>query len=296
MTTLAALCFGLCAYAAVGLLVGHPVRIVRARRARPTTSRQELWLAQAGLALTPARFWAGSVAVGAAAFAIGTVLTGAPLVALAPALAVATLPRTYYGRRRVTRLRAIQAAWPDGLRDIAASLAAGRSLSRAVEELVDTGPPPLRAAFSHYAPTARMLGTAPALELVKAALADPTSDRVIEVLVLASERGGPIVTDIIDDLVVTTTKDVKVLDEIETEGLEMRINGRAVLVLPWLVLVALTVRDGAFRDFYQSTAGLLVVVIGAALSAVGYAWISRLGRPLEERRVFGRPRAATSAR
>ena len=36
-----------------------------------------------------------------------------------------------------------------------------------------------------------------------------------------------------------TTKDVKVLDEIEAEGLEMKINARAVLVMPWLVLVAL---------------------------------------------------------
>ena len=38
--------------------------------------------------------------------------------------------------------------------------------------------------------------------------------------------------EILDDLVVATTKDLKVLDEIETEGLEMRINARAVLVLP----------------------------------------------------------------
>jgi hypothetical protein len=33
----------------------------------------------------------------------------------------------------------------------------------------------------------------------------------------------------------------------------MKINARAVLVLPWLVLVALTIRDGPFRDFYRST-------------------------------------------
>ncbi len=36
----------------------------------------------------------------------------------------------------------------------------------------------------------------PALELVKEELADPTSDRVIEVLLLAHERGGPIVRHI----------------------------------------------------------------------------------------------------
>ena len=126
-----------------------------------------------------------------------------------------------------------------------------------------------------------------AMELVKQELADPTSDRVLEVLILASERGGQIVKEILEDLVVTTTKDLKVLDEIETEGLEMRINARAVLVLPWFVLLALTIRGGAFREFYQSGPGVLVVAAGGVLSAIGYAWITRLSRSLDERRVFG---------
>ena len=82
------------------------------------------------------------------------------------------------------------------------------------------------------------------------------------------------------------------VDEIETAGLEMKINARAVLVLPWLVLVALTIRPGPFREFYDSSAGLLVVMVAGALSAVGYAWIRRLGRTETERRVLGasRPR------
>jgi tight adherence protein B len=131
-----------------------------------------------------------------------------------------------------------------------------------------------------------MLGTVPALEIVKSDLADPTSDRVIEVLILAHERGGPIVRRILEDLVVATTKDLKVLDEIESEGLEMKINARAVLVMPWLVLVALTLRDGPFRAFYQSSAGVLVVVVAAALSVLGSWWISRLGLAHQEQRVF----------
>ncbi|MGH9025655.1 MAG: type II secretion system F family protein [Acidimicrobiia bacterium] len=132
-----------------------------------------------------------------------------------------------------------------------------------------------------------MLGTVPALEIVKEELADPTSDRVIEVLILAQERGGQIVRQILEDLVVATTRDLKVLEQIETEGLEIKINARAVLVLPWLVLVALTIRAGPFRDFYRSTAGLLVVIIGGALSVVGYLLVARLGRTMSEQRVFG---------
>jgi tight adherence protein B len=187
----------------------------------------------------------------------------------------------------------VQEAWPDGLRDLVASIAAGRSLTQALNSLASSGPEPLRVAFARFPELSRMLGTAVALELVKEELSDPTSDRVLEILVLAHERGGQIVKEILEDLVVVTTKDLKVLDEIETEGLEMKINARAVLVLPWFVLLALTMRAGPFREFYQSAAGLLVVLAGAALSVLGYVWISRLGRTHTEQRVFGS--AGTSA-
>ncbi len=189
--------------------------------------------------------------------------------------------------RPSSRFRRVQAAWPDGLRDVIASIAAGRSLSHALNSLATSGPEPLQDAFARFPLLARMLGTVPALEVVKEELADPTSDRVIEVLVLAHERGGQVVRDILEDLVAVTTRDLKLVDEIETEGLEMKINARAVLVLPWLVLVALTVREGPFRDFYRSAGGLIVVVIAGILSFVGGFLIGRLGRTRGEQRVFG---------
>jgi tight adherence protein B len=286
----AAFCIGVLCYCVAGHLVGQPPRLHLWRRERPSATRQQLWLAQADAALTPLQFWAGSVLVGLFALAVGTLVTGTVLVAIVPAVALASLPRAYYASRRTARLREVQAVWPDGLRDLGASIASGRSLNGSLVELATTGPAPLRAAFARFESNARMLGTVPALEMIREEVADPTSDRVIEVLILASARGGQIVKEILEDLVIATTKDLKVLDEIETEGLEMRINARAVLVLPWFVLVALTLRGGAFREFYASTAGLLVVLVGGALSAVGYLWISHLGRSQQEPRVLGNAR------
>jgi len=287
MTLLAALAIGLFCLLLAGHLVGTPVRFARWRQRPSGAFSLGLWLAQAGVRLSPRQFVAGSLALGGLAFMVTCLVTGAALVAVVPGVVAASVPRAYLRSRRAGRLRALQSAWPDALRDVGASIAAGHSLTHALVTMADTGPVALREPFARFAARARMLGTVPALELVQAELADPTSDRVIEVLILATERGGPIVKQILEDLVVTATRDLKVLDEIDSEGLEMKLNARAVLVMPWLVLVALTVRAGPFRAFYQSPAGALVVLVGAGLSALGGWWIGRLGRAQEEQRVFG---------
>ena len=288
MRLLAALAVGVFAYFLVGFVTGYaPDLRIRRTTSRSQVGRRQLWLHQAGLAVTPGQFALASIGIGAVAFAAVSVVTGTPLVALVPAGAVAALPRAYFARRRAARLHRVQEAWPDGLRDLLASITAGRALPQALTTLASSGPVPLQEAFERFPLLSRMLGTVPALEVVKEELADPTSDRVIEVLILAQERGGQIVKDILEDLIATTTSDLKVQEEIETEGLEMKINARVVLVLPWVVLVALTIRPGPFRDFYQSGGGLVVVVLGGALSVVGYVVINRLGRSQYERRVFG---------
>jgi tight adherence protein B len=286
---LAAIAVGVCCALTAATLTGSLPRRRRRRQSAWWVRRQARvaeWLQQAGVGVGPAAFLWGSALTGVFALLVTAALTGSVFVALVPAFAVALLPRAYFGRRRRARLRDVQRAWPDGLRDILASISAGLSLTQAVNTLAVTGPSALRTAFARFPELARVVGTAPALELIKDDLADPTSDRVIEVLVLAHERGGAIVRDILEDLVTATSRDIKLLDEIDTAGLEMRINARAVMVLPWLVLVALTAHPGAFRDFYRSSGGLVTLLLAAGLTVAGVVVLSRLAREPGEARPF----------
>lgn len=235
---------------------------------------------------TPVEFWASSLAAGVAAFVLVYAATGLVVVSLAPAAVIAGLPRAYYARRRSRQLAALLEAWPDGLRDLVSSVRAGASLPTAIETLGRFGPEPLRSAFSSFGVYARSLGVASALEMIRFDLADPTSDRIIEVLILAHQRGGSVVPTILSDLADATTRDVWALEEIRSEALEQKINSRVVFVLPWLVLVAMTAQSGAFRDFYSTASGLLVVVIGAVMSLGGMYLAARIGRQPDEPRVF----------
>ena len=152
-------------------------------------------------------------------------VTGTVLVAVGARDRGRVAPARVLRQPPTARLREVQAAWPDGLRDLVASIAAGRSLSGALVELAATGPrAAARRVRSFRVQRADARHRAPRSRSVEADWPIPTSDRVIEVLILASERGGQIVKEILEDLVAATTKDLKVLDEIDTEGLEMRIN------------------------------------------------------------------------
>ncbi len=112
--------------------------------------------------------------MGGVAFVAIAALTGAPLVAAVPAGGVAALPRVYFARRRAAHLLRVQAAWPDGLRDVIASIAAERSLPQALNALAASGPAPLQEAFARFPMLSRMLGTVPSLEVIKEELADPS--------------------------------------------------------------------------------------------------------------------------
>lgn len=293
MILLASAAAGVAVYFLVGLVTGITARLGRGR-ARPdvaprTRTSRQVWLQQAGTELSAAQFAGGSLVAGAVSFALVALVTADALVAVVPAVGVALLPRAYFGFRRSKRLVEIQQAWPDGLRHILGGITAGMSLNQAIASLATSGPEPLRLAFDRFALRARMMGVPAALELVKEQLADPTSDRVIEVLLLAHERGGRIVTQVLADLADATARDLKTAEEIASDRLEPKINSRAVFAIPWVVLVLLCAQPGPIRRFYGTPAGAVVLVVAAAMSLAGVLIVERLARDPAEERVFARP-------
>lgn len=261
--------------------------VVRHRGLTAPSGRVRKRFVMPGLEVSPAQFWGTVVGVGALTFGFLYAVTGLVIASIVPAVVVATLPRTYFARKRALRQAAVQDAWPDGLRDILTSIRSGASLARSIENMATFGPAPLRDAFGGFDVYARSLGVAPALEMVKEDLADPTSDRIIEVLMLAHERGGASVPGILQDLAEAVSRDLWTMEQIRTEALEQKINSRVVFILPWVVLVAMTARPGPFREFYGTTTGVAVVLVGGMLSLIGIVVASRLGSTSEEPRVFG---------
>ncbi len=288
MRLLAALGAGIFAYLAVGYIIGYaPQMRWRASRRRVDMSRRQLWLIQAGLNISPGRFWGVSLALGLVALLLASGISQTLWVAVPPAVVTTLLPHWFYERRRIQRLSAVKRAWPDGLRHLVAAVRSGMSLPVALEDLAATGPAALQQALVRFATLARVFGVPTALEAIRDELADPTTDRIVEVLLVAHERGGAIVPDILADLAESTTRDIRTVEETRTESLEQRLSARIVFAVPWLVLLLMTARDGPYRLFYRSGGGTIVILVGAVLSLLGWWAVARLGKEPVEQRVFG---------
>ena len=276
----------LLASALSALVVGVAITHLFDQQSAPRHLRRANLRDRFGLDVTRSQFWFSSIGAGFAAFGLLYSITGLPVVSVVPALVVAMLPKTYYTRKKLQRVAAVQEAWPDGLRDLVSSVRSGASLPSALEDLGKYGPLPLREVFGSFGVYSRSLGVVPSLEMIRSDLADPTSDRVIEVLILAHERGGIVVPEILGDLAVATTRDVWTMEQVRGEALEQKINSRVVFVLPWLVLVMMTMRSGAYREFYSTPIGIFVVVLCGLMSLIGMAVAGRIGAQPQEPRVF----------
>lgn len=246
MRLLAALATGVAVGAAVALALG----ILRPPRRPSRDPARRDWFTQAGVVATPLQFWLVSGGAGLLTLAGVALLTGSWAVAAFPSLLMAMLPRLYFASQRRRRLGEVRQAWPDGLRDLVASISAGRSLRRGIEDLASSGPLPLRHAFASFPFLARSLGVVTALERIRDEVADPTTDRVIEVLIVAHERGGAIVPDMPWLILVCILLAYAVL------GMFMDAIGMLLLTLPVVYPAVMALNGGEYVSAADSAFGM----------------------------------------
>ena len=165
-------------------------RVPRPRRGSDRIARR---LERAGVrAVAPGLFLPVSALIGIVAGALAVAATGLPVVAALATIAAAAAPWTVLGWRARARARAARALWPVVVDALVASIRAGMPLPDAVAALADEGPAPLRSGFARFAERWRQTGAASvALDAAKAHFADPTADRLLEILRMARQVGAP---------------------------------------------------------------------------------------------------------
>jgi len=255
------------------------------RRRRPSGLRASL--DAAGLqAVTTRTLFATAAVLFAVAFVAVQVLSRTAPVALAFAVLAAYAPFALVSGRARRRSQELAEVWPDAVDNLASAVRAGMSLADAVSGLGERGPEPLRDAFRTFAGDYQASGRfEDCLDRLKDRLADPVGDRVVEGLRVARQVGGGDLGRLLRNLSGHLRDDARTRSELEARQ-SWAVNGaRLAVAAPWLVLLTMSFqRDVISR--YASTAGAVVLALGALLCVFAYRLMLRIGRLPAERRVL----------
>lgn len=258
-----------------------PRRVVRSTRLRRL-------LDEAGHARTPVRaVVACMVGIAVTVAALAWLLTGIPVLALLAALAGAAAPVMFLRGRRLRLRKARRQMWPDVCDLLVAAIRVGLSLPDATASLAGSAPPAVRPAFAVFARDLQQTGRfESSLDRLKATLADPIADRIVETLRMARQVGGTELTGVLRALSSSVRADAALRGEVEAR--QSWIRGAAVLGAgaPWVILGLLAMRPEG-RDAYGSPEGVIVILAGAVVSVIAFRIMLRIGRLPEPERWFG---------
>jgi len=221
-------------------------------------------------------------------------LAGALVLALTSTLAVASAfagfalfgPVMVLRRMRRRRQVALRELWPEAVDNLASAVRAGMSLPEGLSALALRGPAPLRAPFARFGAAYRASGRfGECLDALKDDLADPVGDRVCETMRVARDVGGSDLGTVLRALSELLRADARTRSELETRQGWVIDAARLAVAAPWIVLLLLGTQSTTLRA-YNSTGGVALLAVGAAVCVVAYRIMLRIGKLPEEGRVL----------
>ena len=250
------------------------------------TRTQDLLL-QAGIdGVSPTQLVAASFGLSFVVFVLMLGVSRVPVIAVCFAAFAAATPTAVVRGRHRKRAHELRELWPEAVDNLASGIRAGLSLPEALAALGVRGPEPLRAPFDRFAADYRATGRfGECLDRLKANLADPVGDRVVESLRMAREVGGTDLGRLLRTLSAFLREDARTRAELETRQGWTVSAARLALGAPWALLLLLSTRPAAV-EAYRSTAGAVVLAGGGAVSFVAYRVMLRIAQLPTEQRVL----------
>lgn len=274
-----------------GVLIWRSFTYVEPRPAtikrRGVRDRLDETLTVAGIeSVNASQLLGACVGLGAFVFILFFLITGVWVIAVAFASFAGFIPALLVRMRARQRRTELRDLWPDVVDNLASSVRAGLALPEALTAIGQRGPEELRRPFRRFGEDYRATGRFnDCLDRLKASLADPVGDRIIESLRIAREVGGSDLGRLLRTLSGFLREDARTRSELEARQ-SWTVNGaRLAVAAPWVVLVMLSLSSETIKA-YNTVAGVWVILIGGALCFIAYRLMIRLGRLPAEQRVL----------
>ncbi len=204
----------------------------------------------------------------------GSVVAAFAVAACAVALAVVVV-RSAQDKRR----SAVREAVPDALRAMGVCFQAGLSLLQTFQQVAKETDGPLRTLFargSHLLETGRT--SSEALDVFRSGAQVPELAFVAVALDVQHQTGGSI-SQVLDAARDTVESELELERSLHVQTAQARLSARIVSVMPF-VLVALfsLVSEGFLEPFFNSAAGVALLLVALSMQAAGVLAVRRMLR------------------
>lgn len=241
-------------------------------------SEQELRTRRLG----PIDRWRLRVSLAVAGALAAIVATGWPVAVVLAAVGGFVSPTLIGAKRRrqaeIDKIESI-AAWAEQLRD---TIGAAAGLQEAIAVTARVAPREIRPAVQELAAGMRRNRLADQLRLFARRVDDPTADQIVVALILASERRGQHLAQLLSDVAAAGRDDVTMRIRTETSRAQVYNDAKVVTGIVGGMFLFMLVANRSYLDAFDRLGGQVVLAVVGILWAValyGIAQLSVVRRP-----------------
>ncbi|MEN9324694.1 MAG: hypothetical protein RL414_448 [Actinomycetota bacterium] len=219
-------------------------------------------------------------------FIIISAIVGSPLLAVPFAVGAAYVPYLFTKQKMERERIELVALWPEIIDHIISGLRSGLSLAETLIHLSVRGPEKSRPIFARCQGILRERGDfSEVFATIKAEFKDPIADQVCEVLDFARTSGSKEITTTLRTLGDFIRGDIAIRAEIRAKHGWIKNSAIVATLAPWILLLILSAQPSTIKAFSNGT-GILVLIVGVAMSAIAFLWMARVGQIKVAPRIF----------
>lgn len=234
----------------------------------------------AGLPLRPAEWTLIHLGIAIGAATLFTLISGFALLATLVGLALGTLlPFVYLSMKEHRRKAAFAAALPDTLQLLSGALAAGHSLPQAVDSVTREASGPMASELNRAIVEARLgVPIEDALETVAQRMGSVDFGWVVMAIRIQREVGGNL-AEVLAQVSATMRERERLRRQVQVLSAEGRLSAWVLGGLPLVFIVYLVlVRPEYIGLLVTTPLGVVMIVVGVLLLAVGAVWLRKVVR------------------
>lgn len=180
----------------------------------------------------------------------------------------------------------IQSACPEIIDHLISGLQSGLSLNESLVGLSLRGPMVTQPYFEIFREDVYRTGDfMSALERVKSQLGEPSTDQIIEALLISKTLGGAELINILRLLGNFIREDLTLRREISVKQNWIKNSAHLSAGAPWVLLLLLSTQPATAASF-STTSGIAVLLSGLIMTCLAYLWMNKLGELPQPSRVF----------